>query len=123
MSANEKFPVRLHGPKTLVAIRLPEPMSGSAKVFLRTVAKEQLPELFHRPIETGIAGRSNDGDEIPINTVGRWLFGVPGYMGHIVVSNWEGDLAKVEFPEGSPSVVKDLVDALKRKVEALKPRT
>ncbi len=118
-----QFPVRLHGAKTVVAIRLPEPMGGSAKVFLRTVAKEQLSTLFHRPIECGISGRSDIGQLIPINSVGRWLFGVPGYMGHVVVSNWGDDLCKVEFPTGSPLAVGELVEALKREVESLKPRS
>jgi len=119
----EQFPIRLRGQKTVVAIRLPEPMGGSAKIFLRSVAREHLSELFHQPIECGISGRSDIGQPIPINSVGRWLFGVPGYRGHVVVSNWEGCLRKVEFPAGSPHVVGVLVEALKREVESLHTRT
>ena len=118
---SERFPIRLHGRETLVVVRLPRPMGGGAKVFLRTIARDQLPELFHYSIVTGMAGRSDNGQQIPINTVGRWLFGVPGYMGHIRVFNGDEDLAKVEFPQDSPSIVHDLVNALKRIVEALPP--
>jgi hypothetical protein len=112
-----KFPVRLHGYGAAVAIRLPRPMGGSAKIFLRNVAKARLPELYHAPIECGISGRTDSGEEIPINSVGRWLFGVPGYMGHIRVSNWEGDLAQVEFPADSPAIVHQLIRRLKAVVE------
>jgi len=114
-----KFPVRLHGYGALVAIQLPEPMGGSAKIYLRNVAKARLPELYHAPIETGISGRTDSGEEIPINSVGRWLFGTPGYMGHVRVSNWEGDIANVEFPADSPSIVHELVHRLKAVVEGV----
>lgn len=114
---SRQFPVRLHGHEALVAIRLPHPMGGSAKLYLREVAKAQLPELYHQPIVTGIAGRTDSGQEIPINSVGRWLFGVPGYMGHIRVDNWEGTDCKVEFPRDSPDVIFALINRLKAVIE------
>lgn len=114
-----KYPVRLHGYGMLVAIRLPRSMGGGAKVFLREVAKAKAPNLFHQKVECGISGRSDSGNVIPINTVGRWLFGVPGYMGHVRVSNWEGLDCKVEFPKDSPSEVRELIDAIKQLVEKM----
>lgn len=119
----QEFPVRLHGYDAFVTIRLPKPMGGSAKIFLREVGKRQVGRLYHLPIETGISGRTSSGDEIPINTVGRWLFGTPGYMGHVRVLNQEGRNCKVEFPEDSPSVVFDLIAEIKRKVEAIRKKT
>jgi hypothetical protein len=116
----QEFPVRLHGYGAAVVIRLPEPMGGGAKIYLRNVAKAKVPKMYHAPVETGISGRTDSGEEIPINTVGRWFFGVPGYMGHVRVSNWEGNLAKVEFPADSPSIVHELVDRLKKIVEGVK---
>jgi len=116
MSA-ERFPVRLHGYDALVVIRLPRPMGGNAKVFLRDAARSRLGHMYHHPIETGISGRSDTGQEIPINSVGKWLFGTPGYMGHVRVINWEGLDAKVEFPKDSPRIVHELLTALKRVVE------
>ena len=97
-------------------ITLPRHFGGNAKVFLRDVAR-LFPE-YHRRIHTGISGRSNDGREIPINNVGRWLFGTPGYMGHIRVSNWKGTLAQVEVPEKSPQIVFDLIQKIKEVVES-----
>jgi len=112
------FPVRLHGQRSVVVIRLPEPMGGSAKLYLRAVAKDRLADLYHQPIEIGISGRTDTGREIPINSVGRWLFGTPGYMGHIRVSNWEDRDAAVEFPRDSPRDVHNLVAELKKVVES-----
>ncbi len=113
-----KFPVRLVRPgnSSLVVIRLPRPMDYDAKIFLRSVAKG-IPE-YHHPIETGISGRTDTGKEIPINTVGRWLFGTPGYMGHVMVRNpAEGLDANVEFPKDSPDIVHRLVARIKEEVE------
>lgn len=117
----EKFPVRLHGIEAIVAIRLPEPMGGSARLFLREVSKKQLSSIYHFPIETGICGRTDSGKEIPINSVGRWLFGTPGYMGHGRV-RFLDDVGKeilFQFPKNSPLVVHQLVAEIKKKIEAL----
>jgi hypothetical protein len=113
-----RFPVRLHRLDRVEVIRLPRPMGGSAKLFLRDVARNEIPE-YHRPIVIGISGRTNTGEEIPINTVGRWLFGTPGYMGHVKVSNWEGNEAQVEWPSQAPDVVYTLIAKLKAEVEGL----
>jgi len=110
------FPKRLHGKTKLVAVRLPgKPMGGMAKIHLRNIAKN-IPE-YHQKIETGICGQDGLGNKIPINSVGRWLFGVPGYMGHIRVMHWEGD-CKIDFPADSPEIVHRLVQLIKEKAEA-----
>ncbi len=64
------------------------------KIAIRQEAKA-LP-LYWKPVEIEplVAGRADNGDIIPINTLGRWLFGTPGYMGHIMV---EGGSANVAF--------------------------
>ena len=109
------FPVRLHGPQASVLITLPEPMGGSAKLYLREVAKG-LP-AYREPIVVAITGRSEEGEAIPIDTVGKWLFGVPGYAGHIQVSNWKGVTCEVQYPKESPHLVHQLVATLQSKVE------
>lgn len=115
-----KYPVRLHKHNAIVVIRLPKPMGGSAKVFLRNVGNKEVEDLYHFPIQVDIKGRSNTGQPIPIDKVGKWLFGVPGYMGHVRVSNWEGTDCKVEFPADSPTEVHALIEAIKKRVEEKK---
>ena len=109
------FPVRLFGYGRKTTIRLPANMGGSAKIWLRNVAK-RLPE-YSAAIECPVQGQADNGDIIPINTVGRWLFGTPGYAGHIRVINWEGVDAQVEWPQGSPQEVEALISKLKEEVE------
>lgn len=111
------FAPRMAGEFAEVVICLPENMGGNAKVYLRERAKK-LPE-YSQPINTGIAGRSNHGDQIPVDTVGKWLFGVPGYQGHITVSNWEGTECIVRFPCESHEVVHSLVASIKKLVEVV----
>jgi len=60
------------------------------KVFLRNELKK-IPE-YHTPIELDnpeVAGRTEDGIPIPVNTLGRWLFGVPGYAGNAVFDGFK----------------------------------
>lgn len=114
-----EFPSRLPGYGATVTICLPKNMGADAKVFLREIAKKNSPvkALYHQKIETGICGCTEDNQKIPINTVGRWIFGTPGYAGHIRVSNWNGRVAKVEFPGESPEIVHLLIAELKKLVE------
>ncbi len=111
------FPVRLHQLDRVEVIRLPRPMGGSAKIFLRETAKKI--SEYHLAIECEIAGRSDSGETIPINSVGRWLFGVPGYMGHIRVTNWEGVDCKVEWPAQAPDVIHQLISSIKQAIEGI----
>ncbi len=118
-SVAPKYPTRLRDRSRVLVIRLPRNMGGSAKMFVRDVAKNEVKALYFANIQCDIQGKSNSGEAIPINTVGKWLFGVPGYMGHIRVSNWEGRDAKVEFPQASPPEVSQLLEATKREIERL----
>jgi hypothetical protein len=55
---------------------------GGFKLYLRDVLKG-VPE-YHRKIKLDVAveGKSDEGIPISVNTLGRWLFGVPGYAGN-----------------------------------------
>jgi hypothetical protein len=56
----------------------------SLKTALREVAK-RLP-LYHEPVETNppLVGETDRGEVVPVNTLGRWIFGVPGCVGHAI---------------------------------------
>lgn len=116
-----QFPESLHGPDMVVEVRLHRHLGCHAKRFLRVAGVERAPELFNRRIE--LTGREPCADESPINSVGRWLFGMPGhhmgYTGHLTVSNEVGTVAVLRFPQDSPDEVKALVAAVKQIVEAL----
>lgn len=111
----EKFPIRLGDLSGEFTIVLPRSMEANAKIYLRNLAKG-MPE-YHTQIETGISGKANDGTEIPIDKLGKWIFGVPGYMGHIRVFNWEGCICTIKYPKESPESVLDFLVKLKNLVE------
>ena len=124
--SNEKnpvpFPKRARGLNRSVGIRLPEPMQGSARLFLRELSKQSLAEYYFLSIETGISGRTDSGEIISIDVLGRWIFGVPGYMGHLTASNWDDShplMCEVSLPSDSPQLAWDFVEALRVTVEAL----
>lgn len=110
------LPERLFGFEEQETILLPEPMgSWPAAIWLREEAKSIA--SYHLAIESGISGVTDEGEEIPINSVGRWLFGTPGYKGHIRVDNQAGREVKLAWPAQAPSVVRRLIAELKAKVE------
>jgi hypothetical protein len=87
---------------------------ASFKLYLRNELK-QLRE-YHTPVELdnpAIAGRTETGVPIAINTLGRWLFGVPGYAGNATFDGF-GDVPRVVVnisPTTSTEVV-ELIDRL-----------
>ena len=113
----EKFPAQATNYGAMLFIRLTNNMGSDAKAYLREMAKKHFPEMFSQPIKTEFSGHTKDGEEIPIDSVGLWLFGAPGYPGNIRVSNKKGAEAKVEFPPKSPRTVYLLLFELKQIIE------
>lgn len=87
----------------------------TAYIFIHGIAMKQ--SLFDHPIQCPDNGMV-EGRELPIDTVGKWLFGVPGYDGHVAI-NVNGGKVLLSFPSKSPLVVHDLVISIKNAVEAL----
>ena len=100
-----------------VDVQTPRSLGLTSKVFIQEKARS-LP-LYDHSVECGVNGKSNDGKEIAIDTVGRWLFGVPGYEGHIRIVS-EGNKVMLYYPKESPKVVHELISSLKEEVETNK---
>lgn len=98
-------------------------MGGGAKIYLRNIAKmpenKELFSLYFTPIvlDPLVSGISDSGKKIPIDNVGKWFAGTPGYAGHVIVENFKGNIALVKIPEQSPLEVFLLLYELKRAVE------
>lgn len=75
-------------------------------------------QLYYQPVTVDplVAGRSDGGKEIPINNLGRWVFGTPGYMGHIVVESFCKYIAFrcPDVPEAMDLIIR-AVNALEQK--------
>jgi len=98
----------------LVDIQAPKPLGLTATVFIHHKALA-IP-LYNQSVECDATGKSKDGKEIAVDTVGRWLFGVPGCEGHIrIVADY--DKVSLYYPKESPKVVHELVSSLKEVVE------
>lgn len=86
----------------------------TARVFLHEKARV-LPE-YSAPVQSAEAGVSSDDKIISINSAGRWLFGVPGFDGHLRVVPTDKILT-LYFPENAPEEVRALISALKAAIE------
>jgi len=116
MSTNQpiKFP-QAPGPFDMViSIKTKQTLGPAINVFLQEQAR-QLP-LYDYPIEYNEVGHDKDGKEIKINTVGRWLFGVPGSSKHFM-SNFTDNEILIHISSGYPYIVFELLDQLKEKIE------
>ncbi len=74
------------------------------KVLVRDAAKRTA--WYHLPVVLipDVHGRSDAGEVVEVNTLGRWLFGVPGYQGNARFIGWP-DVPYVELPEDVPEEV------------------
>lgn len=97
-----------------VDIQAPKSLGLTAKVFIHEKARS-LP-LYNEPIKSDAEGQSKEGEAIAVDTVGRWLFGVPGYDGHIRIVP-AGEQVSLYYPKESPKVVHELVSSIKEAVE------
>jgi hypothetical protein len=86
------------------------------KIILREACKN-LPEYWIPiEIEPKVTGLSPDGKQIPINTLGRWIFGTPGYKGNCNFLGGEKQIT-IQFPSGLPG---EALEMFKKAVEKLK---
>jgi len=70
-------------------------VGGSFKLYLRDLLKK-VPE-YHSVLEAiGIEGKTDTGIPVPVSTLGRWIFGVPGYAGNARFIAYPGEIPRVE---------------------------
>jgi hypothetical protein len=108
------LPARAHGKRLVYEFSGIGVRGASFKIFLRNELKKV--SEYHTPVELdnpNVAGRTEDGIPIPVNTLGRWMFGVSGYAGNAVFDGFK-DVPEVVVNVGggvSDEVV-ELIDRL-----------
>lgn len=105
-----ELPARMIATEKFI-LPFPNEWGYSLKIAIRNEAKK-LP-LYRIPVEIKplVTGKNNEGKEIPIDILGRWVFGVPGYAGHIkIIPNEVGTI--IEYPN-VPEVEKLLLESIK----------
>ena len=108
------FPERSLPLDATIDIMTEKPLGPAAQVIIQETARK-LP-LYNEPIECHAEGRDDQGHPIQVNTLGRWLFGVPGYKGHVRVVP---DVEKVTmyYPSAAMQIVHELIRAIKEVME------
>ena len=109
------FPSKAMPLDAQVEVKSPEPLGLTAPFVVKHKALD-LP-LYDQPIKCAIEGRDKEGKQIEVNSVGRWLFGVPGYEGRSRIAA-KGSSILIYYPKKSPKVVDELLQSLKEAVES-----
>ncbi len=110
----QQFPEKLLPLHAKIVIYVGQPLGPTADIFVREVAR-MLPH-YNEQIICNASGVDIEGKKIAVNTVGRWLFGVPGFRGHVRIVP-QGNTINVYYPEQAPQIVHDLLYELKRAIE------
>lgn len=111
---SQQFPEKLTPLHAKVVIDAGRPLGPTAEVYVREKARV-LPE-YDEQISYSASGVDEEGNKIVVNTVGRWLFGVPGFQGHVRIAP-EGNTVTIYYPEQAPQIVHDLLAELKSTIE------
>jgi len=96
-----------------VEIDIKRQLGITAAVWVREQARKI--DTYDLPIDNWQIGKDKDGNEIQVNTLGRFLFGVPGYDGHVRIIS-EDTRVTVHYPS-EPSASEELFNKLKEKIE------
>ena len=85
------------------------------KIDLRVEAKNN--QLYSLKVDNGgKCGKNEDGSPIEINTLGKWLFGVPYYKGHIQVIDNNDYTTTILLPQDCP---KESVQLIKNTINII----
>lgn len=104
----------VHRKSPFVEVSLPQPAQtfwdDVCKAFRESAKSSQ---LYFLPVDNGgYCGRTDSGDEIKINTLGKWLFGTPGYAGHVMYEPITARVFRVHYPADAPAEVRELLSSV-----------
>jgi len=98
----------------MIVINTPRQLGIAAPILVKEAARKL--SAYDTPIESVEMGEDSEGNKIQINSVGRWLFGVPGYNGHVRVVAENANVF-LYYPSAAPQEVHDLIIAVKQAIE------
>lgn len=99
-----------------IKIQIPytgEALFGEGKNYVRNLAKKT--DNYYIKVDNGgIDGQNEQGEAIKIDTLGKWLFGVPQYKGHILFDIHKEANSPITcyIPVGCPQEVIDMLSNL-----------
>ena len=89
---------------------------GNFKVLVRCVAKKHPNYYLPVSLVPPVQGRDDAGRPVPVDILGRWLFGVPGYAGNAVFDG-HSDPPGVWLPEEAPPEADEMFRSLQPEFE------
>lgn len=87
-----------------------KPLYAEAKNYIRNLAKKT--ELYYIKVDNGgVCGTDTTGNPIPVDTLGKWLFGLPQYKGHIIfdLHQQQDDDIVCYIPDDCPHQILDML--------------
>ena len=112
----QNFPEKLTPLHAKIVIKTQKPLGPTANVFVHEQAR--ILPLYNEKINCEAKGVEAKGKKIAVGTVGRWLFGVPGFQGHVRIVP-EAKTITIYYPEQAPKIAHDLLNELKRAIEGV----
>ncbi len=112
---SQQFSEKLTPLHAKVVVDVGRPLGPTAEVFMHEKARAL--SQYNEQISCEASGVDAEGQKIAVNTVGRWLFGIPGFHGHVRIVP-EDNTVIIYYPEQAPQVVHDLLTGLKSAIES-----
>lgn len=109
------LPERMLGAQTSIIAHTKKPLGATVEVYVHEIARK-LP-AYNQPVECEAVGIDSDENKIQVDTLGRWLFGVPGYQGHLRIVAGE-EIITIYYPSDSPKIVEEFLRNLKEAIES-----
>ncbi|MBD3215205.1 MAG: hypothetical protein GF311_21540 [Candidatus Lokiarchaeota archaeon] len=103
-----KFPIRLLNRRQL-EYKFEINLGHNLKFKLRSIARTNFPHIYHKPIVFPQDPQFSEENDM---TVGRWIFGIPNYKGHIIAFE-----DKAWIPKDSPEIVKALMKQIQKQIK------
>lgn len=98
-----------------IEIQTAQPLGIGARILVEESAQKLEP--YQTPVRSDLQGKDRSGKPIEVNTLGRWLFGVPGINPHIQISA-QGNTLTLRYPAKVHPKVSELINLLKQSLAA-----
>lgn len=108
------FPDRLLPLDGAIEINYSQKLGSTADVYIQEVARKI--EGYDSKINCTATGMDGNNTIVIVNTLGRWLFGVPGYQGNSRIVS-EGNMVKIYYSKESPQLAVNFLGAIKSQME------
>lgn len=87
----------------------------TAPIYIQEIARKNI-AAYNTQYVSQLMGHSQDGTPIAVNTIGRFVFGVPGVAPHVRIVS-EGNTILIFFPKDTDPMVVDFLNQIKEFIE------